>query len=175
MELLISILTLVFILQTSSAHTTSRARIHPDQGHYDFPLSLGAQVTTTTGKCAIGSQVYNNCVVRVHAYGVSIHAADTTLSSIPLIAFQSDSILFPEPTTSPIIVVEPVGARLDDKVDRIRVDSLTVRDLSLPATLGLMDQLMAGRLRVSVNVTKADIKMDEQEYAKLLQTRFIAD
>lgn len=148
-----------------------RLRVHPDEGYYDFPLSLGGELSLTTGRCAIGNQVYEKCFIKIHSYGISIHSADTTLSSIPLIAFQSHSVLFPEPSTSSIIVVEPVDDNKKSSRDNIKIKSVTVRDLSLPHSQELVDQLTSGRLRVAINVARADIQMDEQEYVKLLDTQ----
>ena len=167
--ILINLIGLISLVSTATVN--DRLRVHPDEGFYDFPISLGSELSLATGRCAVGNQVYEKCFIKIHSYGISIHSADTTLSSIPLIAFQSHSTLFPEPSTSSIIIVDPVDENKKPTRDDIKIKTVTIRDLSLPRSRELVDQLTSGRLRVAINVARADIQMDEQEYVKLLNTQ----
>lgn len=173
------IITILVLLcfATFSVHSVKKPdenlRVHDDEGYYEFPLSLGGELTMATGRCAVGGQVYENCFVKLHSYGISVHAADKTLSSIPIILFQSHSVLFPEPTSQSVIVVEPVDDSKTMSKPHVKIDTLTVRNLVLPINKDLIKLLTVDRaLRVAVNVTQADLQMDEQEYSKLLKSQF---
>lgn len=147
----------------------SKFRIHADEGHYEFPLTLGRELSMTTGQCVVGSQVYPNCIIKLHAYGVSVHSADNTLSSIPIISFQSNSALIPEPYSISRPVVEQRNGSAASTTTTVKLNSLTIKDLVLPISRDLVDQFTSGTLRAIVNVRTADIQMDSSEYDKLLK------
>ena len=136
-----------------------------------IPASLGKELSSVKGTCFMGSKSFEKCLLRMHSHGTVIHFADTATSAIPLISFQSDHLLFPDPNPVVAIRAEQRPENVQRSNEYLLIDSIKIDNVCLQLTDDLLDQLSSGTLRVSLNISTADIQISDGEYKKLIASQ----
>jgi hypothetical protein len=156
----------LWLFAVAGQHVGENVVHFAEEGIYGFPLSLGGELSIATGRCSVGNDTYERCFVKLHEYGFSIHASDDkTLSSIPLLIFQSHKVIFPKHTSDSSILVT---ANQNVSQDVIKVKRIHIKDVDLPASEELYRQITSDTLRVSLNLGRTDFQIEESEFKKLV-------
>lgn len=137
------------------------------EGIYEFPLAIGSHKSLVTGRCSLGGQIYEGCIVRFHSHGLSIHSkSGSTLSPIPILTFQSDNKIFCEEyidkSTKIIEALTEPG-----EGPHLHIKEMIIRDIYVKYSNEIFDQLLTGPLRVTTNVQQAALKIDQKELKQL--------
>ena len=136
-----------------------------------IPASLGKEQSSVEGTCFMGSKSFEKCLLRMHSHGAVIHFADTATSAIPLISFQSDHLLFPNPNPVVAIRAEQRPEKVQPSNEHLLIDSIKIDNVRLQLSDDLLDQLSSGTLRVSLNISTADIQISDSEFKKLIASQ----